>query len=49
MEADLDALADHLTIIVEGAISYAKALRDPALMGRQTRLFRSHIKLLFGA
>jgi AcrR family transcriptional regulator len=49
MEADLDALADHLTIIVEGAIIYAKALRDPAMMGRQTRLFRSHVKLLFGA
>jgi TetR/AcrR family transcriptional repressor of nem operon len=49
MEADLEALADHLTIIVEGAIIYAKALRDPDMMGRQTRLFRSHIKLLFGA
>jgi TetR/AcrR family transcriptional regulator, transcriptional repressor for nem operon len=49
MEADLDALADHLTIIVEGAIIYAKALRDPDMMGRQTRLFRNHIRLLFGA
>ena len=49
METDLDALADHLTIIVEGAIIYAKALRDPGMMGRQTRLFRNHIKLLFGA
>jgi len=49
MEADLDALADHLTIIVEGAIIYAKALRDPDMMGRQTRLFRNHVKLLFGA
>ena len=49
LEADLDALADHLTIIVEGAIIYAKALRDPDMMGRQTRLFRNHIKLLFGA
>ena len=49
VETDLDALADHLTIIVEGAIIYAKALRDPGMMGRQTRLFRNHIKLLFGA
>ena len=49
MEADLDGLADHLTIIVEGAIIYAKALRDPGMMGRQTRLFRNHVKLLFGA
>jgi TetR/AcrR family transcriptional repressor of nem operon len=49
IETDLDALADHLTIIVEGAIIYAKALRDPGMMGRQTRLFRNHVKLLFGA
>ena len=49
MDADLEGLADHLTIIVEGAIIYAKALRDPGMMGRQTRLFRNHIKLLFGA
>jgi TetR/AcrR family transcriptional repressor of nem operon len=48
MDADLDGLADHLTIIVEGAIIYAKALRDPGMMGRQTRLFRNHVKLLFG-
>ena len=46
---DLDALADNLTIIVEGAIIYAKALRDPGMMGRQTRLYRDHIKLIFGA
>jgi TetR/AcrR family transcriptional repressor of nem operon len=49
VETDLDALADHLTVIVEGAIIYAKALRDPGMMGRQTRLFRNHVKLLFGA
>jgi AcrR family transcriptional regulator len=49
MDDDLEALADHLTIIVEGAIIYAKALRDHGMMGRQTRLFRNHIKLLFGA
>ena len=49
MDADLDALADHLTIIVEGSIIYARALHDLGMMGRQTRLFRNHIKLLFGA
>jgi AcrR family transcriptional regulator len=48
-EFDLDALADNLTAIVEGAIILSKALDDPGLMGRQTRLFRSHVKLLFGA
>ena len=49
MEVDLDALADHLTVIVEGAIVLSKALHDPGLMGKQTRLFRNHIKLIFGA
>ena len=47
-EVDLDALADTLTTIVEGAIILSKALADPSLMGRQTRLFRNHVKLLFG-
>lgn len=49
METDLAGLTDHLTIIVESAIIYAKALRVPGKMGRQTRLFRNHIKRLFGA
>lgn len=48
-DVDPDALADHLTTIVEGAIIMSKALKDETLMGKQTRLFRSHIKLLFGA
>jgi AcrR family transcriptional regulator len=48
-EVDLDALSDQLTVIVEGAIIYAKALRDRSLMGKQTRLFRTYVKLLFGA
>lgn len=47
-EFDPETLADHLTVVVEGAIITAKALKEPALMGRQTRLFRNHIKLLFG-
>ena len=49
IEVDLDALADHLTVIVEGAIVLSKALHDPGLMGKQTRLYRNHIKLIFGA
>ena len=49
IEVDLDALADHLTVIVEGAIVQSKALADLSVMGRQTRLFRNHIKLIFGA
>jgi AcrR family transcriptional regulator len=46
---DVEELADHLNVIVEGAIIQSKALKDESLMGKQTRLFRNHIKLLFGA
>ena len=48
-EGDIDALADGLTTVIEGAIILSRALRDPSLMGKQTRLFRNHVKLLFGA
>jgi AcrR family transcriptional regulator len=48
-DVDLDALADHLTAIIEGAIILSRSLRDQSLMGRQTRLFRNHVKLIFGA
>ena len=47
-EVDLPSLADNLTGIVEGAIILSKAFNDEGLMGRQTRLYRNHIKLLFG-
>ena len=49
VDVDIDALADNLTAIVEGAIILSKALNDQGLMGRQTRLFRNHVKLIFGA
>ena len=46
---EVEELSDHLNVIVEGAIIQSKALRDESLMGKQTRLYRNHIKLLFGA
>ncbi len=49
IDTDLDALADQLTTVVEGSIILSKALEDPMLMGRQMRLFRDHVKLIFGA
>ena len=42
-------MADNVTVIVEGAIILSKALNDRELMGRHTRLFRDHVKLVFGA
>lgn len=49
VEVDVDALADHLTVVVEGAIVQSKALNDLSVMGAQVRLFRNYVKLLFGA
>jgi AcrR family transcriptional regulator len=46
---DLDALADHLTVVVEGAIILSRALGDRRLMGRQMRLYRDQVKAVFGA
>ena len=48
-DVDFDALADNLTVIVEGAIVLSRSLQDQGMMGRQTRLFRNHIKLIFRA
>jgi TetR/AcrR family transcriptional regulator, transcriptional repressor for nem operon len=47
-QADYDALADMLTAIVEGSIILSRALNDKYLMGRQTRLYRDHVKSVFG-
>ncbi len=48
-EIVVEDVADLLNVIVEGAIIQSKALKDPGLMGRQTRLYRQHVKMLFGA
>jgi len=45
---DINAMADNVTVIVEGAIILSKAMNDRGLMGRHTRLFRDHVKLVFG-
>ena len=49
IDVDVDALADHLTVVVEGAIVQSKALNDLSVMGAQVRLFRNYVRLLFGA
>ena len=46
---DVNALADHVTVIVEGAIVLSKALGDRGLMGRHMRLYREQVKQAFGA
>jgi TetR/AcrR family transcriptional regulator, transcriptional repressor for nem operon len=49
IEVNVEELADLLNVVVEGAIIQSKALRDESLMGKQTRLYRNYIKLIFGA
>jgi len=48
IEVDAHDLSDLMNVIVEGAIIQSKALKDESLMGKQTRLYRSFIKLIFG-
>ncbi|GFE66922.1 TetR/AcrR family transcriptional regulator [Litoreibacter roseus] len=44
---NLDDLADMLLAVVEGGIVLSKSLSDPEATGRQVRMFRSYVKLLF--
>lgn len=46
---DREALADGFSKMVEGAIILARALDEPALLGRQVRLYREMVKASFPA
>lgn len=46
---DREALADGFSAVVEGAIILARALDEPALLGRQVRLYREMVKASFPA
>ena len=48
LPVDLEALADHFNVVVDGAIITSRALREPAVMARQAHLLHDLIKLLFG-
>ena len=48
-DACIEALADNVTVVVEGSIILSKVLGDRRLMGRHMRLFRDHVKHVFGA
>ncbi|MDO9487131.1 MAG: TetR/AcrR family transcriptional regulator [Sphingomonadaceae bacterium] len=47
LPVDLEALADHFNVIVDGSIMTSRALRDPSIIGRQTRLMHDFVRLLF--
>jgi AcrR family transcriptional regulator len=47
LPVDLEALADHLNVVVDGAIITSRALREPAVLAGQARLVHDFVKLLF--
>ena len=47
LPVELEALADHFNVVVDGAIITSRALREPAIMARQARLVHDFVKLLF--
>jgi AcrR family transcriptional regulator len=47
MAVDLEALADQLNVVIDGGIVTARALGEPAVIGRQLRLMHAFVRLLF--
>ncbi len=45
--ADLDALADMLSVVIDGGITMSKVTRDPALLSQQVTLYRAFIRAIF--
>jgi len=45
--ADIEALADMVTGVVEGGIILSKVLRDPSALARQVMAFRALVALVF--
>ncbi len=49
VDVDLDALADSVNTVFEGAYVLARAVGDGAVVGAQLRLLRTNLELLFDA
>ncbi len=47
LPADLDSLADMITVIFEGAFLMSKSYNDPDLVAQQLRHYRNYLELLF--
>jgi TetR/AcrR family transcriptional repressor of nem operon len=45
--ADLDALADTVSVLVEGGFVLGRALKDSTITPRQILLFRDYIRIIF--
>ncbi len=47
IDVDLEELADHVAVVVDGAITLTKTLKERALLAKQILHYRNYIKLLF--
>jgi TetR/AcrR family transcriptional repressor of nem operon len=45
--ADLDAMADTISVIVEGSFVLGRALKDSTITPRQILLFRDYVRIIF--
>jgi TetR/AcrR family transcriptional regulator, transcriptional repressor for nem operon len=48
LPVDLEALADQLLVVFEGAFVVSRTLDEPQVMAAQLRNYRSYLELLFG-
>ena len=46
-EVDLDALADMISVLVEGGLILGRALKDATILPRQVLLYRDFIRAVF--
>ena len=44
---DTDALADHIVIVIEGALILAQAQQNPQIIARQLNMLYTHLELVF--
>jgi AcrR family transcriptional regulator len=47
IEADLDALADMASTLVEGGLVLGRALKDVTILPRQVLLYRDYVRIIF--
>ena len=47
VDVDLEALADQLLVVFEGAFVVARTLGEPDVMAAQLRQYRTYLELLF--
>lgn len=48
-QIDVDLLADHIIVVIEGALILAQARQDPAVIAQQLNMLNAHLKQVFGA